>query len=125
MSILGGDNNNAKEKPLHDYQITAHDFILDRLYVKDQLGAGCFLDPGLGKTRITLTVIDTLFNLGELNRVLVIAPLRPVYTVWPNEIREWGFPQSHVILHSQHQLGLALGRQIEFMNYSSLKKEGV
>ena len=37
-------------------------------------------------------------------------------------MKEWGFPQSHVILHSQHQLGLALNRQIELMNYDSLKK---
>ncbi len=122
MNLLGGYNAFAHEFPFHQYQGGAHDFLVDRLYVKDEIGAGLFLDPGLGKTRITLTVIDTLFSLGELSRVLVIAPLRPIYTVWPNEIREWGFPQSHVILHSQPQLGLALGRQIEFMNYASLKK---
>lgn len=122
MTLTGGYNAFAREFPLHPYQEAAHDFLVDRLYVKGQIGAGLFLDPGLGKTRITASVIDTLFNLGELNRVLVIAPLRPVYTVWPNEYREWGFPQSHVILHSQHQLGLALGRQIELMNYDSLKK---
>jgi len=122
MTFISGYNDFAREFPAHPYQEAAHDFLTDRLYVKEQLGAGLFLDPGLGKTRITLSVLDTLFNLGEIRRVLVVAPLRPVYTVWPNEIREWGFPQSHVILHGQHQLGLAMNRQIELINYDSLSK---
>jgi len=69
MVLIGGYNQNAHEFPLHHYQEAAHDFLADRLYVRGQLGAGLFLDPGLGKTRITASVIDTLFNLGELNRV--------------------------------------------------------
>ena len=122
MTMIAGYNERAHTLPAHPYQEFAHDFLVDRLYVKELMGAGLFLDPGLGKTRITLAVLDTLFNLGAIQRALVIAPLRPIYTVWPNEIREWGFPQSHVILHSQYQLGLALNRKIELMNYDSLKK---
>ena len=31
---------------LHDYQNQAFNFAMDRLYAKDQVGSGLFLDPG-------------------------------------------------------------------------------
>lgn len=52
-------------------------------------GAALFLDPGLGKTSITLAAIKVLHKEGLLNRVLVIAPLRVIYSVWPQEIDKW------------------------------------
>lgn len=51
--------------------------------------AGLFLDPGLGKTSITLAVSDILATKQLSKGVLVIAPLRPCYLTWPAEIRKW------------------------------------
>lgn len=76
---------------LHQYQRDAVDFVLDRLVVYAQKGAGLFLDPGLGKTATTLTAIDALQAMGEANAVLIVAPLRVVYNVWPKEIEQWKF----------------------------------
>lgn len=52
-------------------------------------GAGLFLDPGLGKTSITLAAFQVLKRQGIAKRMLVIAPRRPMYEVWPAEIRKW------------------------------------
>lgn len=54
--------------------------------------AGLFLDPGLGKTSITLGAIKTLHDVGEVppkKSWLVIAPLRPAHLVWPPEALKW------------------------------------
>lgn len=51
--------------------------------------AGLLLDMGLGKTGITLFAIKVLFDLGLIKRVLLIAPIRTLYTVWPEEIAKW------------------------------------
>lgn len=51
--------------------------------------AGLFLDPGLGKTAITLDTIRQLFSAGTINRVLIIAPLNVCYNTWPDEIEKW------------------------------------
>lgn len=51
--------------------------------------AGLFLDPGLGKTSITLAALDVLREKGLMRGALVIAPLRPCYLVWPAEVQKW------------------------------------
>lgn len=52
--------------------------------------AGLFLDMGLGKTVITLTAIDELmYNRFEVERVLVIAPLRVAEDTWSRESVKW------------------------------------
>jgi len=50
---------------------------------------GLLLDPGLGKTVIMLTAFSILKKKGINRRALVIAPLRPAYSVWPAEVRKW------------------------------------
>lgn len=51
---------------------------------------GLFLDMGLGKTVITLTAINELkFNYFEVDKVLIIAPLRVAEDTWINEIHKW------------------------------------
>jgi SNF2 family DNA or RNA helicase len=52
-------------------------------------GAALFLDPGLGKTSITLAAIKVLLKEGVLEKVMIIAPLRVCYSVWPREIDKW------------------------------------
>lgn len=50
---------------------------------------GLFLDPGLGKTSITLEAFRRLRDEMEVRRMLVVAPLRPAYSVWPRELAKW------------------------------------
>lgn len=51
--------------------------------------AGLFLDPGLGKTSITLATLKILKKEKLANKVLIIAPLRVCYSVWPKEAKKW------------------------------------
>ncbi len=51
--------------------------------------AALFLDPGLGKTSITLAAFSVLKKQGLAKRALVIAPLRVCHSVWPNEVTKW------------------------------------
>jgi SNF2 family DNA or RNA helicase len=51
--------------------------------------AGLFFDPGLGKTATTLTAINALKRLGMVRKVLIVAPLRVIYSVWPKQIEAW------------------------------------
>ena len=60
-----------------------------------------FYDPGLGKTSTTLGALKVLKKKKMTNKVLIIAPLRVCYSVWPREIKKWtdfkGF--TYEILH--------------------------
>lgn len=68
----------------HEYQKHA----IDKLLKCDS--AGLFLDMGLGKTVISLTVVnELLYNYFDVSNVLVIAPLRVAQTTWPDEVRKW------------------------------------
>lgn len=120
--LVGGYSKEAKEKPLHKYQQRVAEWMLDRLFVEQERGAGVFLDPGLGKTRTTLTVVDFLLEIGYVKKVLIVAPLRPVYTVWPTEIKRWGFPMSYSILHDRVTKGILEDSQVELINFGSLHK---
>lgn len=52
--------------------------------------AGLFLDMGLGKTVITLTAINTLmYDHFDIQKVLVIAPLRVAEDTWSRESEKW------------------------------------
>lgn len=46
-------------------------------------------DMGVGKTSITLKVLDHLIRSGQVRRALIIAPLRPAQLVWPQEKDKW------------------------------------
>ncbi|MDR2647679.1 MAG: DEAD/DEAH box helicase [Oscillospiraceae bacterium] len=68
----------------YPYQQKAIDF------ARDHTNAGLLLDMGLGKTVITLTVLDELlYDRFESEHVLIIAPLQPAKNVWPQEIIKW------------------------------------
>ena len=68
----------------HDYQKTAIEFTLDNL------AAGLFMDMGLGKTVVSLTVIEELKNnYLEDVKALVIAPKRVAEDTWPTEHVKW------------------------------------
>jgi SNF2 family DNA or RNA helicase len=67
----------------HAYQLAAAEHILGNP------GAALFLEPGLGKTSVTLLGLKTLLDAGLVKRVLIIAPLRVAYSVWPAEVAKW------------------------------------
>ena len=72
-----------KFKP-YPYQEAAIQWILDRP------ASGLFLSMGMGKTPITLTAIEELiYNRLEVERVLVIAPLRVAQDTWVKEAAKW------------------------------------
>ena len=79
----------------HDYQQDGINWILSHQ------GAGLFLPPGLGKTSITLSAIDVLKQANEIDRVLIIAPLRVCYMVWRQEVDKWDFPFTIGLLHGK------------------------
>lgn len=81
----------------HDYQKKAIKFMLA------QSCAGLFLDPGLGKTSISLAALKVLKNKGMIGKVLIIAPLRVCYSVWPQEIEKWDSFEdfTYAILHGK------------------------
>jgi SNF2 family DNA or RNA helicase len=80
------------------WQVFGHDWLLDRLFTKTPSAGGLLFDPGLRKTATTLMVIKTLRALGEIKRVLVVAPMRVAYAEWPGQIVEHGFPFSCVFI---------------------------
>lgn len=51
--------------------------------------AALFLDPGLGKTSISLAAHKVLLQEKLLHCGLIIAPLRVCYSVWPKELAKW------------------------------------
>lgn len=68
----------------HDYQKYATQFI------KKNPIAALLLDMGLGKTIITLIAIhDLMFDSFEVQKVLIIAPLRVARDTWSAEIEKW------------------------------------
>ena len=67
----------------HQYQQNAVKFLVE-------IGSGqLWLDPGLGNTSITLEAIKILKAANAISKVLILAPLRPCYAVWPDEIEKW------------------------------------
>lgn len=46
-------------------------------------------DPGTGKTVIALMVTATLKKLNKVGRVFVVAPLKVLKNVWPQQVRHW------------------------------------
>lgn len=71
------------ECKLHPYQEYSVEWIINHPY------SGLFLDMGLGKTLSTLTAVDELLTIGEVSKVLVIAPLTVADKTWSDEIKKW------------------------------------
>lgn len=68
----------------HDYQQYAQEFLIEKPE------AALFLEVGTGKTVITLTAIaELMHNYFEIQRVLVVAPLRVARDTWSRECEKW------------------------------------
>lgn len=97
----------------HDYQKTAIDFLSNQDF------AGLLLDPGLGKTSISLEVICQ-----QQLRPLVLSPLRVTYSTWPREIEKWDNFKNlkYGILHGPQKEKVLYGGDCDvyLMNYDGL-----
>lgn len=75
------------QEDMHDYQDTAVEFLDANPF------SALFIDLGLGKTIISLTLIARLvhrmLDAGEDGPILVVAPLKVATQTWPNEIPLW------------------------------------
>lgn len=111
---------------LHDYQKAARNFLLNRLEVVD--GAGLWLDPGLGKTAVTLHTILALKLLHGLGQTTIIAPSRVLETAWPVEIANWNLPLSWAWIkgdEAEREAALATKADCIFLSAESLAKAEV
>jgi len=81
----------------HGFQVSTVAIMLIQKYL------ALFIDPGLGKTTICLSTFSILKANGLIKGMLVIAPLRPCYLVWPEEIKKWANFQDLkcTVLHKQ------------------------
>jgi len=68
---------------LHPYQVECVEHLKDNPY------SALFIDVGLGKSVISLTLLADLLKEGWRGRALVVAPLRVARATWPEEIKEW------------------------------------
>jgi SNF2 family DNA or RNA helicase len=102
----------------HKYQLKGAQFLVAHA------AAGLLLDPGLGKTSITLAAITTLIEQGICAGVLVLAPLRVAQSVWPEEIEGWAdfAGLTHCVLHGKNKEELVLQKHdVYVINYEGLK----
>ena len=50
---------------------------------------GLFLDPGMGKTSIILEAFRRFKEQGQVDKLIVFAPLRVASVAWPGELSKW------------------------------------
>jgi SNF2 family DNA or RNA helicase len=86
------------KEDLRPYQIRGARFLLSKRY------CALFIDMGLGKTIMVLTAIARLLRAKRITRVLIVAPLRVVYTVWRQEARLWQHTRGlkFSVVHGNH-----------------------
>jgi len=87
-------------------------------------GVGLLFDPGMGKTSTALMAFTILKQQGHAKKALVITPIRPMYTTWPNEIKKWDdFNHlTHSIIHAgSKESGLRKKADIYLINPEGLK----
>jgi len=82
MSLKLSTRSSISWKP-KNYQKRTVNFLKQHQY------AGVFLEPGLGKTAIVLKTLSDLKKAGMKLKILLVAPLRVCYLVWPAEIQKW------------------------------------
>lgn len=71
------------EWEMHEYQDLATEFLWLNKF------CALFIDTGLGKTVIVLTLLVRLIQNELANKILIIAPVRVAAQTWPNEIAAW------------------------------------
>jgi SNF2 family DNA or RNA helicase len=86
------------KEDMRPYQIRGARFVLHKRY------CALFIDMGLGKTVMVLSAIARLLRAHKVDRVLIVAPLRVVYTVWRQEARLWQHTRAlrFSVVHGNH-----------------------
>ncbi len=98
-------------------------------------GFGELFEMGCGKTLTTIAVAGALYNLGKIDRVLVVAPTS-VCSVWPHDLNQFAtFPwEARVLLGDKKKRLKALNElenwpfkalRIAVINYESTHREGI
>lgn len=77
-----------KPEDLHEYQKRAVNFQVTNPHTM------IWMDPGLGKTAVTLTSVKYLLEQSFVHGVLVVAPLRVCRLVWTQEAKKWAHTHS-------------------------------
>jgi SNF2 family DNA or RNA helicase len=80
------------------------------------------LDMGLGKTVVSLIWLANIMKRDpKVKGTLVMAPLRAVYSTWPEEIDKWRPDLNYTLLHGPDKAAnLRQQRNIYIMNYEGL-----
>ena len=96
----------------HDYQRRAVKFLVTNPH------GGLLLYPGMGKTSITLAALKILKMQKRVKKILVVAPLRILYGVWPAQIQQWeDFSDfTYSFLHDDRDAGLQKEADIYLIN---------
>lgn len=98
-------------------------------------GFGELFEMGCGKTLTTIAVAGALYNLGKIDRVLVVAPTS-VCSVWPHDLNQFAtFPwEARVLLGDKKKRLKAMNElenwpfkalRIAVINYESTHREGI
>lgn len=98
-------------------------------------GFGELFEMGCGKTLTTIAVAGALYNLGKIDRVLVVAPTS-VCSVWPHDLNQFAtFPwEARVLLGDKKKRLKALNElenwpfkalRIAVINYESTYRDGI
>jgi SNF2 family DNA or RNA helicase len=97
---------------LHDYQERAIEFCLKHKTVF------LAMDLGLGKTAVALKVIRR-----TKRPAIVFAPLRVIYTTWPDEIKKWAPELTYSILHGPNKSSILKNSKADILlvNFDGLK----
>lgn len=85
------------ERKLRVYQAGGVAHLLRQPY------GGLLMDPGTGKTLTVLSAFNELKRRKLVDSLLVVAPLRVAYEVWPAEIKKWGFDFDCTVLHGSNK----------------------
>ena len=90
-------------------------------FIVDNLCAGLFLAPGLGKTAIVLHAFKILKQKRKVSKILVVSKLRIIFGVWPVEVKKWGLSFSVGMLHGpKKEIVLREKHDIYLINYEGL-----
>lgn len=98
-------------------------------------GFGELFEMGCGKTLTTIAVAGAMYNLGKIDRVLVVAPTS-VCSVWPHDLNQFAaFPwEARVLLGDKKHRLKALNElvnwpfkalRIAVINYESTHRDGI
>jgi len=106
------ENLSYLDQALHPYQRKAVDFVIKKET------AFLAMDMGLGKTLVALLAAKQL-NLPAL----VIAPINPMYSTWPEEIEKWELDLTWDILHGpdKDKVYCTTNADVLLINYHGIK----